>query len=167
MKSLLLLLAVLSAAIFAAGASAPTAPTLNAPIKWGVERPASAFTPDTAAGVDSITLCDKYAFNQGYFYVCETGPITGTAAATDSVKMAIRVDLYNYAKQFVRSITIDTIADKNGKAMVLPVGRVAWAPYTTVKAIGYGSGNGGQIIFPTNWLTIYKMRPEPVMTNAQ
>lgn len=159
-KILFVLLALLAVSAFAVGgSSAPTAPTVNAPLQWSIERDATSFTADTTVSVDSTTLLSLYGFKEGYRYILECGALTGTASTTDSVKIQVRVDLYNSSKTFIRSILIDTLGDHNGKAIVLPIGQTAWAPYVTIKAVAYGAANGTQIIFPAGWMTIWKVSP--------
>lgn len=167
MKTFILLIALLSAAISAAGTSYPTAPTTGTQY-WSIERPASLFTVDTMFGEDSSTILSLYPFrgDKGGKFIMETLPIVGSGS--DSLSMLYRVDLYNENKSFVRSIFLDSLTTAVGSAYTLPIGLTAQASYVTIKMKAFGSSlNGGVIILPAGFMTLWKVKTEYISRVSQ
>src|SRR5574344_1945361 len=99
MKKLLLFISVLLATAVCVHAIAPAAPSVAAN-KYLVTYLKKAAGFDTLAGVDSTVIANKVAFKAGSAYVLTRGPITGTGS--DSVKILMVVDVYDFNKNFVR-----------------------------------------------------------------
>jgi len=162
MKTLTLLIALLSAAILAAGSSAPTYTIDDGVYEWSQEVKVPVPVLDTLIGTDSTVFINKYTFTPGWEYIFNYGVITGTGS--DSVKIGLRVDLFDANKVFLYSLYPDSIAAATGGAVVLPIGRTAFAPYVTVKGLTY-TGHGDQAILKVGYSSVMKRRP--VVVNRQ
>lgn len=145
MKKILLFISVLLATAVCVHAIAPTAPSVaaNKYLVTYLTKPAGFAT---LVGVDSTVIANKIALKAGSAYVLTRGPITGTGS--DSVKIEMVVDVYDFNKKFVRRVAIDSLTASAGEDIAIPFFDTIFGSYFTIKWIGY-TGNGGQVILPS------------------
>lgn len=145
MKKFLLFISVLLATAVCVHAIAPTAPSVaaNKYLVTYLTKPAGFAT---LVGVDSTVIANKIALKAGSAYVLTRGPITGTGS--DSVKIEMVVDVYDFNKKFVRRVAIDSLTASAGEDIAIPFFDTIFGSYFTIKWIGY-TGNGGQVILPS------------------
>lgn len=154
---------LLSAFVFSAFAVAPAAPSYAAnKYTEGSVLIQKAKGFDTLAGVDSTVLMTKKTLPSGSAYVLTRGPCTGTAAdgsGTDSVAVAVVVDVYDINNYFVRRVTVDSLTTVAGEDIAIPFFDTIFGEYFTVKLVSY-TGNGGQLILPSMKLSVRKLYVE-------
>jgi hypothetical protein len=78
--------------------------------------------------------------------VLTRGPITGTGS--DSVKIQMVADVYDFNKNFVRRVAVDSLTTSDGEDIAIPLFDTIFGAYFTIKWIGY-AGNGGQVVLPS------------------
>ncbi len=115
---------------------------------------------DTLSETDSTTILSKYAFQPGWEYFLVRNDISGSGS--DSVKIALRMDLLTESGTQVYSTVCDSMTALAGEAMLLPINRSAFAMKATIKGITY-TGNGGVVIL--NRLELWQRRAVVVQQN--
>lgn len=145
MKKFLLFMTVVLATAVCVHAIAPAAPSVAAN-RYLVTYLTKATGFDTLVGVDSTVIANKIALKAGSAYVLTRGPITGTGS--DSVKIQMVVDVYDFNKNFVRRVAVDSLTASDGEDIAIPFFDTIFGAYFTIKWIGY-TGNGGQVILPS------------------
>lgn len=145
MKKFLLFISVLLVTAVCVHAIAPAAPSVAAN-KYLVTYLTKKAGFDTLAGVDSTVIANKIAIKAGSAYVLTHGPITGDS--DDSVKIQMVADVYDFNKNFVRRVAIDSLTDSAGGDIAIPFFDTIFGAYFTIKWIGY-TGNGGKVILPS------------------
>lgn len=160
MKKFLLFMTVVLATAVCVHAIAPTAPSVAAN-KYPVTYLTKAAGFATLVGVDSTVIANKIALKAGSAYVLTRGPITGTGS--DSVKLQVVVDVYDFNKSFVRRVPVDSLTTSEGEDIAIPFFDTIFGAYFTIKLVGY-TGNGGQVILPSMALYSRKLYIEQKTT---
>lgn len=161
MKKFLLFISVLLATAVCVHAIAPTAPSVaaNKYLVTYLTKKAAGF--DTLSGVDSAVIANKIALKAGSAYVLTRGPITGDGS--DSVKLQLVVDVYDFNKSFVRRVLVDSLTSSEGEDIAIPFFDTIFGAYFTIKLVGY-TGNGGEILLPNMALYSRKLYIEQKTT---